>query len=82
MKKIILLVFIILTISGCKKIATGGSLKVRTNAEYIVIDKTKNIKDFHYRYLVAEASDDISYLYEDTINFNVGDTLILIVKRK
>ena len=81
MKKIILLFFIILTILGCKKMAME-SLHVRTNTEYIVVNKTEYIEDFHYRYLVAEVGDDILYSYSDTVNFNVGDTLILTIKRK
>lgn len=81
MKKIILLFFIILTILGCKKIAMF-SLHVRTNTEYIVVDKTKNIEDFHYQYLVAKVGDDILYSYIDTVNFSVGDTLVLTIKRK
>ena len=58
------------------------SLRVRTNTEYIVVDKTKNIEDFHYRYLIAEVGDDILYSYKDTVNFSVGDTLVLVIKRK
>lgn len=81
MKKIILLAFTSIMMIGCKKIATD-SLKVRTNTEYIVVDKAKNIEDFHYRYLVAQVGDDILYRYIDTINFNVGDTLVLTIKRK
>lgn len=81
MKKIILLFFIILTILGCEKIAMD-SLRVRTNTEYIVVDKTKNIGEFHYRYLVAEVGDDVLYSYMDTVNFSVGDTLVLTIKRK
>ena len=58
------------------------SLHIRTNTEYIVVDKTKNIGEFHYRYLVAEVGDDILYSYRDTVNFSVGDTLVLTIKRK
>ena len=81
MKKIIILMFTILTIFGCKKIPTD-SLGVRTNAEYVVVDKTKNIEDFHYRYLVNKVGDDWLYSYIDTISFNAGDTLVVIIKRK
>ena len=81
MKNIILLFFIILTIFGCKKIPMGP-IHVRTNAKYIVVDKTKNIEDFHYRYLVAEVGDDVLYSYSDTVNFNVGDTLVITIKKK
>lgn len=80
MKKYIL-ALTILTIFGCEKMATD-SIKVRTNTEYVVVDKTKNIEDFHYRYLVNRVSDDVLYSYIDTISFNVGDTLIFIIKRK
>lgn len=81
MKKIIILALTILTIFGCKKIPMD-SLRVRTNAEYVVADKTKNIEDFHYRYLVNKVGGDVLYNYIDTINFNVGDTLVVIIKRK
>jgi hypothetical protein len=81
MKNIILLFFIILTIFGCKKIPMD-SIHVRTNTKYIVVEKTKNIEDFHYRYLVAEVGDDVLYSYSDTVNFNVGDTLVLTIKKK
>ena len=70
-----------MTIVGCKKIPMD-SLKVRTNTEYIVADKTKNIEDFHYRYLVNKVGDDVLYSYIDTVNFNVGDTLVLTIRRK
>ena len=81
MKKIILLFFVILTLFGCKKIPMF-SLHIRTNTEYIVVDKTKNIGEFHYRYSVSEVGDDILYSYRDTVNFNVGDTLVLTIKKK
>ena len=81
MKKIIILALTILTIFGCKKMPMD-SLKVRTNTEYVVVDKAKNIEDFHYRYLVNKVGDDVLYNYIDTISFNVGDTLILIIKSK
>ena len=51
MKKIIIIALTVFTIFGCKKIPMD-SLRVRTNAEYVVADKTKNIEDFHYKYLV------------------------------
>lgn len=81
MKKIIILTLTVLTLFGCKKIAMD-SIRVRTNTEYVVVDKTKNIEDFHYRYLVNKVGDDVLYNYMDTVGFNVGDTLVLIIKRK
>ena len=81
MKKIIVLTLIVLIIFGCKKIPMD-SLRVRTNAEYVIADKTKNIEDFHYRYLVNKVGGGVLYNYIDTINFNVGDTLVVIIKRK
>ena len=82
MKKIIILTLTVLALFGCKRIPMD-SLRVRTNTEYVVVDKTKNIEDFHYRYLVNKVGDNVLYYnYKDTVSFNVGDTLVLIIKRK
>lgn len=79
-KKFILLVFSILVIVGCDW--AMETLNVISGTKYIIISKKKSIDDFYYEYHIIKEGDTFyNYLYKDTSNYNVGDTLILTIKK-
>ena len=78
-KKIILLIFALLLFVRCDvamdQLETNG-------VKYIVISKKKKVGDFHYTYrLIKEGSSFYDYHYIDTTDFNIGDTLVLTIKK-
>ena len=79
-KKFILLVFSILVITGCDW--AMETLNVISGTKYIITSKKKSIDDFYYKYHIIKEGDTFyDYLYKDTSNYNVGDTLILTIKK-
>lgn len=79
-KKFILFVLSLLVFASCD--IAMDRLKVKNGAKYIVISKKKKIGDFHYTYhLIKEGDRFYDYQYEDTTSFNVGDTLVLNIKK-
>lgn len=57
-------------------------LKVKNGTKYIVISKKKKAGDFYYTYRIIKEGDRFyDYQYEDTTSFNVGDTLVLNIKK-
>ena len=57
-------------------------LDVTNGAKYIVTSKTKKIDDYYYTYhLIKEGDKWYDYYYIDTTNFNIGDTLVLNIKK-
>ena len=78
-KKIILLIFALLLFVRCDIAMDqldGNGVK------YIVISKKKKVGDYHYTYrLIKEGDRFYDYNYIDTTDFNIGDTLILTIKR-
>ncbi len=79
-KKFIILVFSILIFAGCDW--AMESLGVISGTKYIVTSKKKKASDFYYTYHIIKEGDTFyDYHYEDTANYNVGDTLILTIKK-
>ena len=79
-KKFILFVFSILLFVGCDW--AMETLDVISGTKYIVTSKKKNIDDFYYEYHIIKEGDTFyDYLYKDASNYNVGDTLILTIKK-
>jgi len=79
-KKFILFVFSILVIAGCDW--AMDSLNVISGTKYIITSKKKNTSNFYYEYHIIKEGDTFyDYHYKDTTNYNVGDTLILTIKK-
>ena len=79
-KKFILIVFSILVFAGCD--LAMESLNVVSGTKYIITSKKKNTSDFYYEYhIIKERGTFYDYYYKDTSNYNVGDTLILTIKK-
>ena len=79
-KKFIILIFSILIFAGCDWAMEG--LDVVSGTKYIVTSKKKKASDFYYTYHIIKEGDTFyDYQYKDTANYNVGDTLILTIKR-
>lgn len=80
-KKFILLVFSILVFASCDK--AMDSLDVTNGTKYIVTEKKKRAIDrytIHY-HLIKEGDRFFDYHYVDTTDFNVGDTLVITIRR-
>lgn len=79
-KKFIILVFSILIFVGCDW--AMDSLNVVSGTKYIVTSKKKKASNFYYVYHIIKEGDTFyDYNYIDTSNYNVGDTLILTIKK-
>jgi len=79
-KKFIILVFSILIFVGCDW--AMDSLNVVSGTKYIVTSKKKKASNFYYVYHIIKEGDTFyDYNYIDTANYNVGDTLILTIKK-
>lgn len=80
MKKIILLVFATLMIVGCDM--AMDSLDIFNGTEYVVKSKKINKDNYGYTYRLVKVEDTwYDYHYKDTANFNVGDTIVIIVRK-
>lgn len=80
-KKFILFTFILLVFVGCNM--AMDKLDVTNGCKYIVTSKMKKVSSYHYTYrLIKEGDKFYDYYYEDTTDFNVGDTLVLSIKKK
>ena len=76
MKKIILLALTTLMMVGCDM--AMDSLDISNGSKFVVTSKTK--KEQTYRYHVIKVGDSwYDYHYRDTTNFEIGDTLTIIV---
>lgn len=79
-KKIILLVFSILIFAGCDW--AMDSLNIVSGTKYVITSKKKNTSDFYYKYHIVKEGDKFyDYHYIDTSNYDVGDTLIITIKK-
>ena len=79
-KIFILLVFLILVFTGCDM--AMESLDATNGTKYVVTSKEKNAGDYHYTYHIIKVEDKwYDYYYTDTTDFNVGDTLIITIKK-
>ena len=77
-RKGILLITVLMMI-GCDIVI--GSLDVVNGTKYVVKAKRVNRNNYGYIYNLVEADTWYNYTYIDTIDFNVGDTLVITVKR-
>jgi hypothetical protein len=80
-KKLILLTSIALLVIGCNMAMDG--LDVDNGTKYIVTSKTKKSNKPYYTYRLIKIGDYTwyDYTYKDTSNFEVGDTLVLTIKK-
>ena len=81
MKKIILLAFAALMIIGCGDNMALEGLNIVNGTKYVVTLKSKKPKEFTYNLIKVGSMDWYDYSYSDTANYNVGDTLILTIKK-
>lgn len=59
------------------------SLDVLNGTEYVVKSKKVGRNNYGYSYRLVKVEDTwYDYLYKDTADFNVGDTIVIIVKLK
>jgi flagellar basal body L-ring protein FlgH len=80
MKKIILLALTALMMVGCNM--AMDSLDIVNGSKYVVKAKRVSRNEYGYIYnLVKDGDSWYDYAYEDTAEFNVGDTLVIIVRR-
>lgn len=79
-KKIILLIFALLLFVRCDM--TIDHLDVTNGSKYIVTSKNKKIGDCVYSYHLIKKGDRFyDYHYIDTAEFDIGDTLVLTIKK-
>jgi hypothetical protein len=81
MKRIILLAFAALMMVGCDR--AMDSLNTSGGDKYVIISKTKKYNESFYRYRIIKFGEPeyYDYIYKDSINFNVGDTIIITARR-
>lgn len=81
MKKLILLSFISLMMVGCGDNMALDRLDIINGTKYVVTLKSKKPKKFTYNLIKVGDMYWYDYSYSDTTNFDVGDTLVITVKR-
>jgi hypothetical protein len=80
MKKIILLALTALMMVVCDM--AMDSLDVLNGAKYVVNAKKESKDKYVYSYRLVKVGDTwYDYHYKDTANFNIGDTIVIIVRR-
>ena len=80
MKKIILLALIALIMVGCDM--AMDSLEILNGTEYVVKSKKVRNDNYGYSYRLVKVEDAwYDYHYKDTADFNVGDTIVIIVRK-
>lgn len=79
MKKLILALTALLMV-GCNM--AMDSLDVVNGTEYVVKSKKVSRNNYGYSYRLVKVGDTwYDYHYKDTTNFNVGDTIVITVRR-
>lgn len=78
MKKIILLAFATLMMVGCDM--AMDSLDIVNGSKFVVKSKTKEKQTYLYRLIEVDDSW-YDYHYRDTSDFNVGDTIVINVRK-
>ena len=81
MKKIILLVLTALMMSGCGDNTALEGLNIVNGTKYVVTLKSKKPKKFTYNLIKVGGMDWYDYSYSDTADFNVGDTIVITIRR-
>ena len=80
MKKIILLALTALMMVGCDMAI--DNLDVVNGTKYVVKAKKVSKDNYGYSYRLVKVGDSCyDYHYKDTANFNVDDTIVIIVRR-
>ena len=80
MKKIILLALTSLMIVGCNM--AMDSLDIVNGSKYVVKGKRVGRNNYGYIYNLVKAGDSwYDYHYKDTADYNVGDTIVITVRR-
>ena len=81
MKKLILLALTALMVVGCDIPMDG--INTSGGDKYIISSKTKKANESFYRYRVIKfgGPEYYDYLYKDSTNFSVGDTIIITARR-
>ena len=80
MKKLILLALTALMVVGCNMAMDG--LDIVNGSKYVVKGKRVDRNPYGYIYNLVKAGDSwYDYQYKDTTDFNVGDTLVITVRR-
>jgi len=80
MKKIILLALTALMVVGCNMAMDG--LDIVNGTKFVVKAKRVAKDDYGYIYNLVKAGDTwYDYGYIDTADYNVGDTIVITVKR-
>lgn len=79
-KKYISFIFAAFLLVGCDM--AMDTLKTTNGTKYIVTSKKKARNGLYYKYHIIRVGDKHNdYHYIDTTDFNVGDTLVLTVKK-
>ena len=79
MKKFILALTALMMV-GCDM--AMDSLDIINGTEYIVKSKEVSKNNYEYLYRLVKVGDTwYDYHYKDTVDFNVGDTIVIIVRR-
>lgn len=81
MKKLILLALTALMVVGCDMPMDG--INISGGDKYIISSKTKKANESFYRYRVIKfgGPEFYDYLYKDSTNFSVGDTIIITARK-
>ena len=77
MKKIILLALTAFIMAGCDM--AMDTLRTVNGSKFVVTTKTKKQQSYFYRVIEVGGDSWYDYNYRDTTNFEVGDTLTIIV---
>ena len=78
MKKIIILALTALIMVGCD--IAMDSLDIANGSKFIVKSKTKEEQTYLY-HVIKVGYSWYDYHYRDTTNFNVGDTIVITVRK-
>ena len=80
MKKLILLALTVLVMIGCNMAMDG--LDIVNGTKYVVKGKRVDRNNYGYIYNLVKAGDSwYDYHYRDTSDFNVGDTVVITIRR-
>lgn len=79
-KKYISFIFAAFLLIGCD--VAMDSLNATNGTKYIVTSKKKAINGLCYKYRLVRPGDKFyDYHYIDTAEFNIGDTLVISIKK-
>ena len=80
MKKIILLALTALMMVGCDM--AMESLDISNGTKFVVKAKRVSKDNYGYSYKLVKTGDSwYDYAYKDTADFNIGDTIVITVRR-